>query len=75
MITSIRKVAGVATVIISQQADGPLSNVNKLGAGGDGSMALESNRRRAWDCKAVRARIVRRVTSRQTSHSRGLFET
>ena len=39
---------------------------------GDGSMALESNRRRDWDSKAVRTRIVRRVTLRQTHHSRSV---
>ena len=44
---------GVTDVTMSQQADGLLSNVNKSGAGGDGSMALESHRRRDWDGEAV----------------------
>ena len=60
---------GVADVTMSQQADGLLSNVIKSGAGGDGSMALESSRRRDWDSEAVHPRTVRRVTSRQTHHS------
>ena len=43
---SVRVLMAFAAVTISRQTDGLLSNVHKTGAEGDGSMTLESNRRR-----------------------------